>query len=123
MFSYICSVCGNIHVAEEPPQECPRCGGSSDKYKLKDSPEQGVWNGYAFGGARGINAEALGWDEYEEGQPLFEGDLLVIGDLLDQLDMFFQFLKDAQTSALQMTADLVSTRPQANPEDPLHAFD
>ncbi len=30
---YVCSVCGYIHEGDNPPEECPVCHASSDKFK------------------------------------------------------------------------------------------
>lgn len=27
-----CSLCGYIHTGDSPPEECPVCGASSDKF-------------------------------------------------------------------------------------------
>ncbi len=29
-----CTVCGYIHEGEEPPDTCPVCGASKDKFEL-----------------------------------------------------------------------------------------
>ena len=33
MKKWKCSVCGYIHQGDEPPDTCPICGASSDKFK------------------------------------------------------------------------------------------
>jgi rubrerythrin len=32
MKKYICSVCGYVHEGTKPPEICPICGVSSDKF-------------------------------------------------------------------------------------------
>ncbi len=32
MKKWVCSICGYIHEGENPPDQCPQCGASSDKF-------------------------------------------------------------------------------------------
>ncbi len=32
MKKWVCSICGYIHEGEIPPEQCPQCGASSDKF-------------------------------------------------------------------------------------------
>lgn len=36
MKTWICKVCGYIHIGEEPPERCPQCGAGKDKFILKE---------------------------------------------------------------------------------------
>ena len=29
---WVCSVCGYVHEGDTPPEKCPQCGVSSDKF-------------------------------------------------------------------------------------------
>ncbi|MBQ3772917.1 MAG: NADH peroxidase, partial [Pseudobutyrivibrio sp.] len=33
MAKYVCSVCGYVYEGDNPPEECPVCHASSDKFK------------------------------------------------------------------------------------------
>lgn len=33
MTQWRCTVCGYVHVGETPPEKCPICGASKDKFK------------------------------------------------------------------------------------------
>ena len=39
--SYVCSVCGYVHEGDEPPEECPVCHASKDKFKKQE--DEKVW--------------------------------------------------------------------------------
>ncbi|SHJ47291.1 FAD-dependent oxidoreductase [Parasporobacterium paucivorans] len=36
MKQWICTVCGYIHIGEEPPQICPQCGAPKEKFVLQE---------------------------------------------------------------------------------------
>jgi rubrerythrin len=38
MKKFRCSVCGYIHEADSPPEECPVCGSSGDRFHEVKSP-------------------------------------------------------------------------------------
>ena len=36
MKAYVCKICGYIHVGEEAPEKCPKCGASKEKFEVKE---------------------------------------------------------------------------------------
>jgi len=42
MKKWKCTVCGYIHVGEEPPEKCPQCGAPKEKFILLDSAQDGT---------------------------------------------------------------------------------
>ncbi len=33
---YVCKICGYIHMGEQVPEKCPKCGASKEKFKVKE---------------------------------------------------------------------------------------
>lgn len=56
---YVCSVCGYIHEGENPPEKCPQCGVSSDKFRAQDSSSMTWADEHKIGVAQGVDAEIL----------------------------------------------------------------
>ncbi len=40
--SWICLVCGYVHVGDEPPAECPVCGALADAFELQSPPKEPI---------------------------------------------------------------------------------
>lgn len=61
MAKFICSVCGYVHEGDVPPEKCPVCGASSDKFIKQDSSATGmVWaDEHKIGVAQGLDAEVV----------------------------------------------------------------
>lgn len=61
MTKFICSVCGYVHEGDAPPEKCPVCGASSDKFIKQDSSATGmVWaDEHKIGVAQGLDAEVV----------------------------------------------------------------
>lgn len=36
MKKYVCTICGYVHEGDAPPDECPQCGASADKFVLQE---------------------------------------------------------------------------------------
>lgn len=59
MKKFVCTVCGYIHEGSAPPDQCPECGVSQDKFQEQTSGEL-VWaDGHNIGIAEGVDQEIL----------------------------------------------------------------
>ncbi len=59
MTTYVCSVCGYTHEGDAPPDKCPQCGATADKFK-EQSGEGLTWaDGHTIGVAKGVDQEVL----------------------------------------------------------------
>ncbi|MBF0519393.1 MAG: NADH peroxidase [Nitrospirae bacterium] len=59
MKKYVCTVCGYIHQGDTPPDKCPHCGASSDKF-IEQSTEGLIWaDEHRIGVAKGVDKEIL----------------------------------------------------------------
>jgi rubrerythrin len=59
MKKFVCSVCGYVHEGDTPPDVCPQCGASSDKFtEVKDS-SQGWADEHRIGTAKDVDPEIL----------------------------------------------------------------
>ena len=60
MAKYVCSVCGYTYEGENPPERCPQCGVSADKFTKVDENAAITWaDEHKIGVAKGIDAEVL----------------------------------------------------------------
>ncbi len=60
MAKYVCSVCGYTVEADQPPEKCPLCGVSSDKFNRIDSGTKLNWaTEHVVGVAKGVDAEVV----------------------------------------------------------------
>lgn len=58
MAKYVCSICGYVHEGDEPPESCPICKASSDKFIKQD--KNLTWaDEHRIGIATGVNPEIL----------------------------------------------------------------
>jgi len=75
MKKFVCSVCGYVHEGDAPPDKCPQCGATADKFK-----EQGVGGGlswadeHVIGVAKGVDAGII-----EGLQANFTGECTEVG--------------------------------------------
>lgn len=59
MQKYVCTICGYNHNGSAPPEQCPQCGASADKFKLQ-SDEALAWADQHFiGAAEGVDPEII----------------------------------------------------------------
>ena len=55
---WICTVCGYVHEGENPPEKCPVCGATADKFELQ--AEEMIWaDEHRIGVAKGLDEEVL----------------------------------------------------------------
>jgi rubrerythrin len=59
MKTYICPVCGFVHVGEEAPAKCPQCGAAGSKFNLKPVGLRQWADEHRIGIAKGIDPEVL----------------------------------------------------------------
>lgn len=59
MKKYICSVCGYVHVGNEPPEKCPQCGAPKEKFVLQSEEGRQWADEHRIGVAKGVDAEVL----------------------------------------------------------------
>lgn len=59
MKKYVCSVCGYVHVGNEPPEKCPQCGALAEKFNEKAEGALQWADEHKIGVAKGIDAEVL----------------------------------------------------------------
>ena len=58
MKKYVCLVCGYIHEGECPPEKCPICSASSDKFE--EQKEKLQWaDEHRIGSAQGVDPEII----------------------------------------------------------------
>ncbi len=59
MKKFICSVCGYVHEGMEPPEKCPQCGASKDKFVEKAEGELQWADEHVIGAAKGVDPEVI----------------------------------------------------------------
>ena len=59
MKKYICSVCGYVHVGNEPPEKCPQCGAPKEKFVLQSEEGRQWADEHRIGVAKGVDPEIL----------------------------------------------------------------
>jgi rubrerythrin len=59
MKTYICPICGYVHVGEEPPAKCPQCGCAGSKFNLKPEGERAWADQHRVGVAKDVDPEVL----------------------------------------------------------------
>ena len=59
MKKYICSVCGYVHVGNEPPEKCPQCGAPKEKFVLQSEEGRQWADEHRIGVANGVDPEVL----------------------------------------------------------------
>ncbi|MEN8153466.1 MAG: NADH peroxidase [Acidobacteriota bacterium] len=58
MKKYICSVCGYVHEGDAPPEKCPQCGVSADKFNEK-TDTLSFADEHKIGVAKGLDEEIV----------------------------------------------------------------
>ncbi|MDP4092603.1 MAG: NADH peroxidase, partial [Bacillota bacterium] len=56
---FVCSVCGYIHMGEEPPANCPQCKAPKEKFYEKQSEDKEWADEHKIGVAQGVDAEVV----------------------------------------------------------------
>ena len=61
MKKFVCSVCGYVHDGDSPPDKCPTCGATADKFKEQAASSGGlVWaDEHKIGVAKGVDEEVI----------------------------------------------------------------
>ncbi len=59
MKKFICSVCGYAHEGDAPPDKCPQCGATADKFKEQQEGELTWADEHVIGVAKGVDQEIL----------------------------------------------------------------
>ena len=58
MKKYVCPICGYVHEGNEPPEKCPLCGVSGEKFLVQEAER--VWaDEHKVGIAKGLDAEVV----------------------------------------------------------------
>ncbi len=56
---FVCSVCGYVHEGDAPPDKCPQCGVSADKFKERQAQQLSWADEHVIGVAKGVDAEII----------------------------------------------------------------
>jgi rubrerythrin len=59
MKQWRCKVCGYVFTGDNPPQECPQCHASSDKFEEVKDTGSGFATEHVIGIAHGLDAEVV----------------------------------------------------------------
>ncbi len=59
MKKFSCSVCGYVHEGDNPPDKCPQCGASTDKFKEAAEGALAWADAHVIGVAKGVDPEIL----------------------------------------------------------------
>lgn len=60
MKKWICGVCGYVHEGNTPPEKCPQCGASKEKFSEAPAAGQLVWaDEHRIGIAQGVDPQVL----------------------------------------------------------------
>lgn len=73
MKKYICTVCGYVHEGDCPPEKCPICNASSDKFKEQKGTLEWA-DEHRIGSAQGVDPEII-----EELRAGFLGECTEVG--------------------------------------------
>ncbi|MDR0532039.1 MAG: NADH peroxidase [Oscillospiraceae bacterium] len=74
MKTYVCSVCGFVHVGEAPPASCPQCKAPAEKFKEQTEGELSWAAEHVIGVAKGVSQDI--WDDL---QANFMGECTEVG--------------------------------------------
>ena len=58
MSKYVCLICGYVHEGDAPPDVCPICGATADKFE-KQAGERQWADEHRVGSAQGLDAEVV----------------------------------------------------------------
>lgn len=56
---FVCSVCGYVHEGSAPPEKCPQCNVTSDKFKEMTKAKMNWADEHKIGVAQGVDMEIL----------------------------------------------------------------
>jgi rubrerythrin len=59
MKRFVCSVCGYVHVGNEPPEKCPTCGASASKFVEQAAEGLVFADEHKIGVAKGVDLEVI----------------------------------------------------------------
>lgn len=59
MKRFVCTVCGYVHVGNEPPEFCPQCKAPASKFVEQTDQEQGYADEHRVGIAQGVDPEII----------------------------------------------------------------
>lgn len=59
MEKFICGVCGYMHEGSNPPEKCPQCGATSDKFSVKKEGSLSWADEHKIGAAKDVDAEVI----------------------------------------------------------------
>lgn len=59
MKKFVCSICGYLHEGNEPPEKCPQCNASSDKFFEQKEGERQWADEHKIGIAKDIDQEVM----------------------------------------------------------------
>jgi len=59
MKTYVCSVCGYVHVGDQPPAQCPQCRAPREKFAEKTASQAAFADEHRVGVAKGLDAEVV----------------------------------------------------------------
>lgn len=59
MTKFVCQVCGYSYEGAEPPEKCPICGATSDRFSAADSSARAWADQHRIGVAQGVDSEVL----------------------------------------------------------------
>ena len=60
MKKWVCSICGYVHNGETPPDECPQCGASKDKFYEAQENDNLAWaDEHRVGIAKDVDPDVL----------------------------------------------------------------
>lgn len=60
MRTWVCKVCGYIHIGDEPPVKCPQCGAPKEKFEEKVENENKEYaDEHVIGVAKGLDNEVV----------------------------------------------------------------
>ena len=59
MKKFVCGVCGYVHTGNNPPDKCPQCGASKEKFSEKVEGATAWADEHRIGVAQGVDAEVL----------------------------------------------------------------
>lgn len=76
MKKWVCTVCGYVHEGDAPPDKCPQCGATADKFKEQTESSEGLaWaDEHVIGVAKGVDASII-----EGLQANFTGECTEVG--------------------------------------------
>ena len=60
MKKFVCTVCGYVHNGNTPPEKCPQCGATSDKFVEQKEDQELTWaDEHKIGVAKGLDPEVV----------------------------------------------------------------